>query len=60
MVESQLRPQGVTDAPVIAAMAAIPREKFVPEQARPLAYIDRAMPLGGGRFLPPPAVLGSF
>ena len=60
MVESQLRPQGVTDALVIAAMAEIPREQFVPEQARPLAYIDRALPLGGGRFLPPPAVLGEL
>jgi len=60
MVESQLRPQGVTDPGVLAAMGEIPREQFVPEAARPLAYIDRALPLGGGRFLPAPAVLGAL
>ena len=60
MVESQLRPQGVTDAATLAAMGEVAREKFVPEQARPLAYIDRALPLGGGRFLPAPAVLGEL
>ncbi|MBV9529462.1 protein-L-isoaspartate O-methyltransferase [Sphingomonas sp.] len=60
MVESQLRPQGVTDAAVLGAMGEIERERFVPEQARALAYIDRAVPLGGGRFLPAPAVLGAL
>ena len=60
MVESQLRPQGVTDPAVLAAMGAIPREQFVPEAARPLAYSDRALPLGNGRFLPAPAVLGEL
>jgi protein-L-isoaspartate(D-aspartate) O-methyltransferase len=60
MVESQLRPQGVTDPSVVAAMGAVPREQFVPAEARPLAYIDRALPLGGGRFLPAPAVLGAL
>jgi protein-L-isoaspartate(D-aspartate) O-methyltransferase len=58
MVESQLRPTGVTDPAVIAAMGGVERERFVPEEARPLAYGDRAVPLGGGRFLPEPAVLG--
>ena len=60
MVESQLRPQGVTDAATLAAMGEVPREEFVPAEARPLAYIDRALPLGGGRFLPAPAVLGAL
>jgi protein-L-isoaspartate(D-aspartate) O-methyltransferase len=58
MVESQLRPQGVTDPAVLAAMGEIARDRFVPDEARPLAYIDRAIPLGGGRFLTAPAVLG--
>jgi protein-L-isoaspartate(D-aspartate) O-methyltransferase len=60
MVESQLRPEGVTDSAVIGAMGSVPRERFVPEQSRPLAYIDRAVPLGGGRFLAAPAVLGEL
>jgi protein-L-isoaspartate(D-aspartate) O-methyltransferase len=58
MVESQLRPTGVTDPAVTAAMGEVEREHFVPEEVRPLAYGDRAVPLGGGRFLPEPAVLG--
>ena len=60
MVESQLRPQGVVDPAVTRAMASVPREQFVPEALRPLAYVDRALALGGGRFLPAPAVLGQL
>ena len=40
MVESQVRPNGITDARVIDAMAKLPRELFVPEQRRTLAYMD--------------------
>lgn len=58
MVDSQLRPQGVNDPAVIEAMSLVPRERFVPDEQKPLAYIDRAVPLGEGRALPPPAVLG--
>ena len=58
MVDSQLRPQGVNDPAVIEAMSLVPRERFVPDELKPLAYIDRAVPLGEGRALPPPAVLG--
>ena len=58
MVENQLRPQGVTDRAVLDAMATVERERFVPEDVRPTAYADRAVALGGGRFLPAPDVLG--
>jgi protein-L-isoaspartate(D-aspartate) O-methyltransferase len=51
MVDSQLRPLGVSDPLVVAAMASVPRELFVPEEFRPLAYADRSVPLGGGRKL---------
>lgn len=60
MVESQLRPQGVVDPAVTRAMASVPRERFVPEALRPLAYVDRALALGGGRFLAAPAVTGQL
>jgi protein-L-isoaspartate(D-aspartate) O-methyltransferase len=60
MVESQLRPQGVTDPAVLGAMGSIPREDFLPPETRPLAYVDRAVPMGDGRFLAAPAVLGSL
>ena len=58
MVENQLRPQGVTDRAVIAAMGTVERERFLPDELKPSAYADRALALGGGRFLPAPDVLG--
>jgi protein-L-isoaspartate(D-aspartate) O-methyltransferase len=60
MVESQLRPQGVTDHAVIAAMGSVAREDFVLDEVRPLAYIDRGVAIGPGRFLPAPTVLGQL
>lgn len=60
MVESQLRPQGVSDVAVLAAMGSVPRERFLPGHTRPLAYVDRAVAIGAGRFMPAPAVLGQL
>lgn len=60
MVDSQLRPQGVIDLAVLEAMNSVPRENFLPTDVRPLAYVDRSLPLGGGRFLAAPAVLGQL
>lgn len=58
MIDSQLRPEGVNDPAVVGAIGKIAREQFVPESARPLAYVDRAVPLGDGRFLTPATALG--
>ena len=60
MIDNQLRPVGVTDAAVLEAMGSVPRERFVPEDVRPFAYADRSLPLGDGRFLAAPAVLGQL
>jgi len=60
MVENQLRPQGVTDPLVLGAMGKIERENFLPPHTRALAYVDRAVLMGEGRYLPAPAVLGSL
>ena len=56
MIESQLRPNKVTDARVIAAFTRIRRELFVPERLRGVAYVDDDLPLGGGRYLMKPMV----
>ena len=40
MVDGQVRPSDVTDSRIIDAMLAIPREAFVPEAQRSLAYLD--------------------
>jgi protein-L-isoaspartate(D-aspartate) O-methyltransferase len=60
MIEFQLRPQGVTDPSVLEAMRRLPREDFLPPHTRPLAYVDRAIAIGSGRFLAAPAVLGQL
>ena len=58
MVESQLRVSGVNTDFVRERMGAVPREQFVPEDVRAAAYMDRAVPLGNGRFLAAPLVQG--
>jgi protein-L-isoaspartate(D-aspartate) O-methyltransferase len=58
MVESQLRTNRVTDEAVLAAFLAVPRERFVPPHLAGIAYIDEDIPLGHGRFLMEPMVLG--
>jgi protein-L-isoaspartate(D-aspartate) O-methyltransferase len=58
MIERQLRPNTVTDDRVIGAFAALRREQFVPERLRAMAYADRDLPLGGGRYLMNPMVAG--
>jgi protein-L-isoaspartate(D-aspartate) O-methyltransferase len=63
MVDSQLRPNQVTDRRILAAFAAIPREMFVPPAKRALAYSDASLEVfpsidgAPARFLLPPVVL---
>jgi protein-L-isoaspartate(D-aspartate) O-methyltransferase len=57
MIDSQLRPNKVTDAQVLAAFAGIRRELFVPEPLRATAYVDDGLPIGRGRHLMEPMVL---
>ncbi len=58
MIDSQLRVSGVNEPAVLAAFAAVAREDFVPAELRSSAYIDRAVALGDGSFLPAPLVHG--
>eukprot|EP01037_Dinobryon_pediforme_P015056 gene15056-15196_t len=60
MVDSQLRVSGVNDPAILAAFAAEPREDHVPEAARAIAYIDRAVPLGNGAVLAPALTHGQM
>lgn len=55
MVDNQLRPAGITDRRLLAAMGAVPREIFVPEARRALAYIDQPLRLSASRKLAAPA-----
>lgn len=58
MVDSQLRPNRVTDPGLLAAMGRLPRENFVPAAARARAYADAPVPLPDGRGMMQPMVLG--
>lgn len=58
MIDSQLRTSGVNEDFVLARMGAVAREEFVPEELRGIAYMDRAIRLGEGRFLPSPIFHG--
>jgi protein-L-isoaspartate(D-aspartate) O-methyltransferase len=46
MVERQLRRRGIADERVLAALARVPRELFVPPELRDSAYADAALPIG--------------
>lgn len=56
MVDSQILPNRVTDPDLIDAIAEIPREAFLPEAIRSLAYCDEALAIGNGRYLMEPMV----
>jgi protein-L-isoaspartate(D-aspartate) O-methyltransferase len=47
MVDSQLRPNGITDSRILDAMQNVKREDFVPEAQRAIAYMDEDVPLKG-------------
>lgn len=54
MVERQLRQRGLRDPAVLAAMQAVPRDAFVPDEERDHAYADNALPLGHGQTISQP------
>ncbi len=54
MVVEQLRARGITDESVLAAMGAVPREAFVPEESRRTAYADEALPIDAGQTISQP------
>ena len=54
MVEWQLARRGIDDERVLAAMARVPRELFVPPKLRAAAYADAALPIGGGQTISQP------
>lgn len=51
MVDTQVRPSDVTKFPVLDALLSVPREAYVPDASRDVAYADGPIPLGGGRQL---------
>lgn len=56
MLDGQLLPNRVSDPALLDALREVPRERFVPEELRPIAYLDEDLPLAGGRHLVEPLV----
>lgn len=54
MVDSQIHTMGVVHEPILDAYRLVPREEFVPEDRKGIAYCDEDMPLGKGRWLMEP------
>ena len=60
MVERQLRPRGIADERVLAAMAEVPREAFLDPPRRGQAYHDGAVPIGQGQTMSQPLVVAAM
>lgn len=60
MVDCQVRPSDVTRYPIIIAMLDVPREDFVPEALRDVAYLGEHVPLGSGRVVLDPRVFAKM
>jgi protein-L-isoaspartate(D-aspartate) O-methyltransferase len=60
MIEKQLRRRGVHDSGVLAAMAAVPREEFVPKEFRQRAYEDAPLPIGEGQTISQPYIVAAM
>jgi protein-L-isoaspartate(D-aspartate) O-methyltransferase len=60
MVEKQLRERGIADERVLAAMGEVPRELFVGERRRELAYADAALPIGSEQTISQPWIVAAI
>lgn len=60
MLDSQLRTNDVHDARVLAAIGAVPRERFVPTARRSIAYMSESIEIAPGRHLMDPRSLGKL
>jgi protein-L-isoaspartate(D-aspartate) O-methyltransferase len=57
MVQEQLKPRGIHDDRVLAALAKVPREAFVPENMRTQSYADSALPIGQDQTISQPFIV---
>lgn len=60
MVERQLRPHGISDERVLAAMGEVPREEFVPRRQRHRAYADSALPIAAEQTISQPWIVAAI
>lgn len=60
MVETQLKPRGVSDPRVLDAITKVPREKFVPESYKSFAYSDCPLPISDGQTISQPYMVAAM
>ncbi len=60
MIEKQLRRRGITDLPVLAAMSAVPRHEFVPDELCSRSYEDAPLPIGNGQTISQPYIVAAM
>lgn len=60
MVDCQVRPSDVTRFDIIDAMLSVPREAYVPQELRSIAYSGEHVPLSEARVVLDPRVTGKF
>ena len=58
MIQQQIRPWDVLDDRVLETLATVPRESFVPDAYRGLAFADIEVPIGHGQSMLPPRIVG--
>ncbi len=56
MIDGQIHPSGVVDNRILNSFASTPRELFVPERLKEVAYNDDNLDIGQGRYLLEPMV----
>ncbi|KUK79583.1 MAG: Protein-L-isoaspartate O-methyltransferase [Microgenomates bacterium 39_7] len=60
MVKTQLESRDIDDPAVIEAFMKVPREKFVPEKLKDMAYSDRPLPIGEGQTISQPYIVAKM
>jgi protein-L-isoaspartate(D-aspartate) O-methyltransferase len=59
-IDEQLVARGIGDSRVLDAMRRVRRELFVPAPSQPLAYTDRALPIGSGQTISQPFMVAAM
>jgi len=60
MVDSQVRPNGITNSALVDVLLGLPREGFLPADQRALAYMEGRLPIGPGRYLTEPMIFAKL
>jgi len=57
LIENELRPSGITDEKVLAAMRKVRRELFIPDSLRDKAYGNYPLPIGENQTISQPYIV---